>query len=142
MSTKPSNDPLGGQPNQKPAGADLLGLDLSGVLPPGSWDALKPFLSNGLIAGGIYLFLIKPLKEKIDQQTTQISQLIEQLKDQEGDLEDLEERIETLEKNLSSVNDELDRKAGLFDTRRRDPSRAFGSSDTRRSASGNNGLTF
>lgn len=142
MNSNQSNDPQSGQQNQKAAGIDLSGIDLSGILPPGTWEVVKPFFSNGLVAGGIYLFLIKPLKEKIEYQTTQIVQMEARLKDQEEDLEDMEERVEALEKSLKTVIEGIESKAGLFDTRRRDTGHSSGSSDTWRSGSGSNGVTF
>ena len=108
------------QPNQQ--GFDLSGLDLSGLFPPGAWDAIKPFLSSGVMAGGIYLFLIKPLKDKVEAQEKRIDEIEDRLDSQKEYILKLETRLDDMQKNLGSINDEMEKKSDLFDTRRRSSS--------------------
>jgi len=119
METENTSNPQNGQQKQNQQGFDLSGLDLSGLLPPGVWDAIKPFITSGVMAGGIYLFLIKPLKEKIEAQSERIDEMKDRLDSQKEYILKLETRLDDMQKNLGSINEEMDKKSDLFETRRR-----------------------
>lgn len=130
METDNTSNPQNGQKKQTQQGFDLSGLDLSGLLPPGVWDALKPFITSGVMAGGIYLFLIKPLKDKIEAQSERIDEMKDRLDSQKEYILKLETRLDNMDKNLGSINDEMEKKSDLFETRRRSTSSYSSSSQS------------
>ena len=124
METDNSSNPQSGQQKQTQQAFDLSGLDLSGMFPPGVWDSIKPFITSGVMAGGIYLFLIKPLKDKLEAQSERIDEMKDRLDSQKEYILKLETRLDDMDKNLGSINNEMEKKmqqvlsagsfAGLF----------------------------
>lgn len=119
METDNTSNPQNGQQKQTQQGFDLSGLDLSGLLPPGVWDSIKPFITSGVMAGGIYLFLIKPLKDKIEAQSERMDEMKDRLDSQKEYILKMETRLDDMQKSLGSINDELEKKSDLFETKRR-----------------------
>ena len=105
--------------NAQQQGFDLSGLDLSGILPPGTWEVVKPLLPGGIAALGMYFFVIKPLADKVDILATKVQEMQKRLDAQKEYILDVEEKQEELEKDLGSVNDELEKKNDFFETKRR-----------------------
>ena len=122
METDNSSNPQSGQQKQTQQGFDLSGLDLSGLLPPGVWESIKPFITSGVMAGGIYMFVIKPLKDKVEAQNERIDEMKGRLDSQKEYILQLETRLDGMDKNLGSINDEMEKKSDLFDTRPRSSS--------------------
>lgn len=122
METENTNNTGNGQQKQGQQGFDLSGLDLSGLFPPGAWEAIKPFLPSGLVAGGIYLFLIKPLKDKMESQQESLEEMKDRLDSQKEYILKLETRLDEMQKSLESINDELNKKSDLLGTKRRQSS--------------------
>lgn len=125
-----ANNSQGGQQKQAQQGFDLSGLDLSGLFPPGTWEAIKPFLSSGVMAGGIYLFLIKPLKDKVELQDKRIGEMKDRLDSQKDYILDLETRLEKIERNVDNLNGETEKKSGLFGAKRHSHHSSSQSSNT------------
>lgn len=111
-------------------GFDLSGLDLSGILPPGTWDIVKPLLPGGITALGMYFFIVKPIKEKVETMSTKMEEMQKRLDAQKEYILSMETKQEEIVKDLGSLNDELEKKDGLFETRRRSSSSHSSSSQS------------
>ena len=103
-------------------GFDLSGLDLSGILPPGTWEIIKPLLPGGITALGMYFFLVKPIKDQVETLNTKIEEMQKRLDAQKEYILNMEAKQGEMEKDLGSVNAELEKKSDLFETKRRSSS--------------------
>jgi len=104
--------------NAQRQGFDLSGLDLSGVLPPGTWDIIKPLLPGGITALGMYFLIVKPIKDKVETMSDKMEEMQKRLDAQKEYILSMETKQEEMEKDLGSVNAELEKKSDLFETKR------------------------
>lgn len=118
METENTNNSQNGQQKQT-QGTAFSGLDLGTLLPKETLDAIKPFLTSGVLAGGIYLFLIKPLKDRMDIQEKSLDEIKKRLDAQKEYILDLETRLEHTQTEINGINDGTEKKRGLFDTKKR-----------------------
>lgn len=115
METGNANNTQSAQQKQNQQGFNLSGLDLSAILPPGAWEAIKPFLTGGATAAGVYFFLIKPLQEKIEAQNKIIEQMKGSIDTHKEHISKIELRLNELEKNTRT--NEIEKNNNLFETK-------------------------
>jgi uncharacterized coiled-coil protein SlyX len=120
METSNSNNQAKGeQQKQNQNGFDLSGFDLSGLFAPGAWESIKPLLSSGALSAGLYMLSIKPLKEKVETQEKAIEELEDRLDAQKEFILELEAKLDEMKSSLGAINEDYERKGGLFETKRR-----------------------